>query len=104
MRAFLTNRTTLRIHAVFACAGLLFFCQSAESAKNRTAEKATPAAAAKAAAEKAAAVSDTDAAIATVTEARKLVVYYFHTTFRYSRTGSGSICFFDLSPKIEYFQ
>jgi hypothetical protein len=76
------DRHLWKIPLITACVGILLFCQSADSGKSRTAENSTTTATAQAPAEKAAAASDTAVTKATVTDARKLVVYYFHTTFR----------------------
>jgi exo-beta-1,3-glucanase (GH17 family) len=66
-------------------AGLLLFCQAAESTKSKDADK--PAAASSAqtsspAAEKQSSAQDSVTAKKPAQAQRKLVVYYFHTTFR----------------------
>jgi hypothetical protein len=84
-RPLILNRARVRFPVIFACFGLLFFCQAAEPAKNKPAAgKHSSAAAADTLSPAAGRPLDTKARNAgtPAREQRKLIVYYFHTTFR----------------------
>ncbi|HEX2956339.1 MAG TPA: nitrophenyl compound nitroreductase subunit ArsF family protein [Chitinispirillaceae bacterium] len=76
LRKFFNNKICLNLIAFIAMSGVLYSCQSNESAKNTIKKESVVA-------KKDSTATETPLAnVSTKSEQKKVIVYYFHTTFR----------------------